>query len=116
MMVSLLYDSVASPDRSWLVLLLVGSQKPYILVDAAEALGLESYLPILTSTLQGSNPTTNLSAPNVRVSDIIISHWHYDHVGGLSSVLSLLKNLWVGRNHGREAEYQGPKLHQYLLD
>ena len=27
--------------------------------------------------------------------------------------MSLLKNLWVGRNHGREAEYQGPKLHKY---
>ena len=30
--------------------------------------------------------------------------------------MSLLKNLWVGRNHGREAEYQGPKLHKYPLD
>ena len=91
---------------------LIGSQKPYILVDAAE--GLESYLPILASTLQDSNPTTNLSTPDV--SDIIISHWHHDHVGGLPSVLSLLKNMWVGRNHGREAEYQGPKLHKYPLD
>ena len=98
---------------------LIGSQKPYILVDTAE--GLESYLPILTSALQSSNYTTintasssNLSTPDV--SDIIISHWHYDHVGGLPSVLSLLKNLWVGRNHGKEAEYQGPKLHKYPLD
>lgn len=92
---------------------LIGSQKPYILVDAAE--GLESYLPVLASALQGSDPTTtNLSTPDV--SDIIISHWHHDHVGGLPSVLSLLKNLWVGRNHGREAEYQGPKLHKFPLD
>jgi ribonuclease/clavin/mitogillin len=30
--------------------------------------------------------------------------------------LSLLKDLWVGRNHGREAEYKGPKLHKYPLD
>ena len=95
---------------------LIGSQKPYILVDAAE--GLESYLPILTLALEGSNPTTattttNLSTPDV--SDIIISHWHHDHVGGLPSVLTLLKNLWVGRNHGRESEYQGPKLHKYPL-
>ena len=92
---------------------LIGSQKPYTLVDAAE--GLESYLSVLTSALQSSNPTTtNPSTPDV--SDIIISHWHHDHVGGLPSVLSLLKNLWVGRNNGREAEYQGPKLHKYPLD
>ena len=93
---------------------LIGLQKPYILVDAAE--GLESYLPLLTSALQASNSTTtsNLSTPDV--SDIIISHWHHDHVKGLPSVLTLLKNLWVGRNQGREAEYQGPKLHKYPLD
>jgi endoribonuclease LACTB2 len=88
---------------------LVGSQKPYILVDAAE--GLESYIPILTSALRDS---TNSSTPDV--SDIIISHWHHDHVGGLPSVLSLLKSLWVGRNQGMEAEYQGPKLHKYPID
>jgi ribonuclease/clavin/mitogillin len=97
---------------------LIGSQKPYILVDAAE--GLDSYLPVLTSALQSSNnPTTaNITTPDV--SDIIISHsgWHHDHIRGLPSVLSefLLKNLWVGRNNGREAEYQGPKLHKYPLD
>jgi len=92
---------------------LIGSQKPYILVDAAE--GLESYIPILTLALKDSAAgTTNLSAPDV--SDIIISHWHHDHVGGLPSVLTLLKSLWVGRNHDREAEYQGPKLHRYPID
>lgn len=88
----------------------MGSQKPYILVDTAE--GLESYIPILTSALQGSTP--NPSA--LDISDIIISHWHRDHIGGLSSVLSLLKILWIGRNHGKEAEYQGPKVHKYPLD
>ena len=88
---------------------LIGSQKPYILVDTAE--GLESYIPILTSALQGSTASTNPSAPDV--SDIIISHWHHDHIGGLPSVLSLLKNLWIGRDHGSQAEYQGPKLHKY---
>ena len=89
-------------------------QKPYILVDAAE--GLESYLPVLTSALQGFNSTTTSLSSTPDVSDIIISHWHHDHVGGLPSVLSLLKNLWVGRNNGREAEYQGPKLHKFPLD
>jgi len=91
---------------------LIGSQKPYILVDAAE--GLESYIPILSSALQNSTSTTDPSA--LDVSDIIISHWHHDHVGGLPSVLSLLKSLWVGRNHDREAEYQGPKVHKYPFD
>jgi len=88
---------------------LIGSHKPYILVDTAE--GLESYIPILTSALQA---TSNASDPDV--SDIIISHWHHDHVGGLPSVLTLLRNLWVGRNHSKEAEYQGPKLHKYPFD
>ena len=96
---------------------LIGSQKPYILVDAAE--GVESYLPILTSALQleAANSTTtasNLSTPDV--SDIIISHWHHDHVRGLPTVLTLLKNIWIGRNQAREAEYQGPKLHKYPLN
>ena len=37
-------------------------------------------------------------------------------MGGLPSVLSLLKSLWFGRNHDREAEYQGPRVHKYPFD
>lgn len=47
------------------------------------------------------------------MSDIIISHWHHDHVGGIPSVLQLLKELWEGRNSGKP--YTPPRLHKYPL-
>ncbi|KAH6919159.1 lactamase [Coprinopsis sp. MPI-PUGE-AT-0042] len=85
---------------------LIGSSNPYILIDTGE--GLDAYIPILKDAL--SNPT-NPSLPDV--SDIILSHWHHDHVGGLSSVLSLLHDLWKARNSN--AEYKAPKLHKFPL-
>ncbi|KAF8898219.1 beta-lactamase-like protein [Gymnopilus junonius] len=85
---------------------IIGSQNPYILIDTAE--GLDSYIPILKSALESpSNPD------QVDVSDIIISHWHHDHVGGIPSVLKLLKDLWEGRNAGKP--YTPPRLHKYPL-
>lgn len=47
------------------------------------------------------------------VSDIIISHWHHDHVGGLPSVLALLKQLWEARNPGQP--FTPPRLHKFPL-
>ncbi|KAF9557205.1 lactamase [Agrocybe pediades] len=83
---------------------LIGTQNPYILVDTAE--GKDSYIPLLASALEArSDP----SKPDI--SDIIISHWHHDHVGGIPSVLSLLKKLWVDRNGDKP--YTPPRLHKY---
>lgn len=54
---------------------------------------------------------TNPTQPDV--SDIIISHWHHDHVGGLPSVLSLLRKRWNERGTG--LPYQPPRLHKFSL-
>ncbi|KAF8162803.1 beta-lactamase-like protein [Crassisporium funariophilum] len=91
---------------------LIGSSKPYILIDTAE--GLPSYIPVLQSALQSSSAEPPLQPD---ISDILISHWHHDHVGGLPSVLELLKDIWVKRNPTSDAaDYRGPKLHKYPLD
>jgi len=78
-----------------------------VLVDTAQ--GLPSYIPILSSALQSTAPPRDPSQPDV--SDIIISHWHHDHVDGIPSVLILLKELWDGRNTGKS--YTPPRLHKY---
>jgi ribonuclease/clavin/mitogillin len=83
---------------------IIGSQNPYLLIDTAE--GLASYIPVLTSALQA---LPNPAQPDV--SDIVLSHWHHDHVGGLPTVLSLLKQLWETRNPGHS--YTPPRLHKY---
>ena len=63
---------------------------------------------MLSSALQNAaNPA------QAHVSDIIISHWHHDHVGGLPSVLALLKQLWEARNPGQP--YTPPRLHKFPL-
>lgn len=85
---------------------LIGPQNPYILIDTGE--GLDSYIPVLKIALESpSNPDKE------DVSDIIISHWHHDHVGGIPSVLALLKDLWESRNPGQP--YAPPRLHKYPL-
>lgn len=54
-----------------------------LLLDTAQ--GLPQYLPHLRSALATyENPT---------VTDILLSHWHGDHVGGLADVLSLFASL-----------------------
>ncbi|KAF8188364.1 hypothetical protein BJ912DRAFT_400399 [Pholiota molesta] len=83
---------------------IIGSQNPYLLIDTAE--GLASYIPVLTSALQ---ELPNPAQPDV--SDIVLSHWHHDHVGGLPTVLGLLKQLWETRNPGHS--YTPPRLHKY---
>ena len=52
-----------------------------VLIDTGE--GEEDYLPHLRSALKDRPP----------VSDVIITHWHHDHVLGLSDVLTLLSEL-----------------------
>ncbi|KIY48281.1 lactamase [Fistulina hepatica ATCC 64428] len=87
---------------------LIGKRNPRVLIDTGE--GLPGYLPYLEEALRENN--TDSSAPDV--SDIVISHWHHDHLGGLPSVLSLLRRLWSEHNSGHTS-YTPPRLHKFPL-
>ena len=50
------------------------------------------------------------------VGDIILSHRHGDHVGGLKGVLEMLKEMWQERNKGNDGlVFRPPRLHKYPL-
>ncbi|EPQ58686.1 Metallo-hydrolase/oxidoreductase [Gloeophyllum trabeum ATCC 11539] len=66
---------------------IVGSRNPYTLIDTGE--GKEEYIPFLASALKEHAPPSDPQQPDI--SDIIISHRHGDHIGGLPSVLALLR-------------------------
>lgn len=89
---------------------LVGRSNPYILVDTAE--GKEEFVPVLESALLSEARPTNAALPDV--SDIILSHWHHDHIGGLPAILSLLQKLWKQRNPS--TPFIPPRLHKYPLE
>lgn len=82
---------------------LVGTQPPFILIDTAQ--GVPEYATLFESTLKDlARPSTPL------ISDVIISHWHRDHVDGLSDVLAILHRLWKD-----DTPYQPPRLHKWPL-
>ncbi|KAL9714698.1 hypothetical protein Ac2012v2_001356 [Leucoagaricus gongylophorus] len=90
---------------------IVGAQPPYILLDTAE--GKPEYLPVLSSALN-TLPAIPPSLPDI--SDIIISHWHLDHIGGLPTVLSLLLSRWQARNPTiPSTSYPAPRLHKFPI-
>jgi ribonuclease/clavin/mitogillin len=79
--------------------------------------GLHEYIPFLEKALTETAPPTNSCEPDV--SDIVISHWHHDHVGGLPSVLKLLRRLWETRSSKHhpmgKTTYTPPRLHKFPL-
>ncbi|KAF9453657.1 lactamase [Macrolepiota fuliginosa MF-IS2] len=90
---------------------ILGTQAPYILLDTSE--GKPDYIPVLDQALS-SQTSPNPALPDI--SDIILSHWHGDHIGGLPSVLTLLQSRWQSRNPTvSSTEYPAPKLHKYPI-
>ncbi|KAJ3754859.1 beta-lactamase-like protein [Lentinula raphanica] len=87
---------------------IVGRQRPYTLVDTGE--GKPEYLSVLQTAL---NELPAGKSDEIDVSDIIISHWHGDHVGGLPSVLALLRRMWDERKTG--LPFTPPRLHKFPL-
>ncbi|XP_045104757.1 endoribonuclease LACTB2-like isoform X1 [Portunus trituberculatus] len=59
---------------------LIGTGTKRVLLDVGEARNAE-YITSLESVLQQQNTTIN---------QIVISHWHHDHIGGLKDVLKCL--------------------------
>ena len=82
---------------------LLGSTTPFILLDTGE--GKPEYIPQLATALReahsaAASPSTPL------ISDIILSHRHADHYGGLPSVLALLREI---------QSTSAPRLHKFPL-
>jgi endoribonuclease LACTB2 len=82
---------------------LVGKRSPYILIDTGE--GKPEFIPFLKQALSSSSSSTSL------ISDIIITHKHRDHWGGVPSTLALLQQLLLNDDHHPPP----PKLHAFPL-
>ncbi|TCD70603.1 hypothetical protein EIP91_002633 [Steccherinum ochraceum] len=88
---------------------LVGQSNPYILIDTGE--GLESYIPFLEEALK--DRSVPFQANKQDVSDIIVTHKHHDHGGGLPTVLALLGRLWKDREGA--GSFVPPRIHKFPL-
>lgn len=90
---------------------LIGVSRPYILLDVGE--GKPGYIRLLeTVLLDNERSNAHVTSNDTPfVSDIIISHRHHDHHGGLPSVLTLLHKLGTTEAGGNP--YVPPRIHKF---
>lgn len=84
---------------------LIGRHAPYILFDTGE--GKEEYIPLVETALKESVDDHPVSP---MISDVIISHDHHDHWGGLPQLLPLLRQLWEKKHSSYP--FVPPRLHK----
>lgn len=85
---------------------LLGRHAPYILFDTGE--GKEEYIPFIETALWKESIDDPPVSP--MVSDVIVSHDHHDHWGGLPQLLKLLRILWE-RKH-TDYPFVPPRIHK----
>lgn len=91
---------------------LIGQRNPYIYLDTGE--GLPEYIPVLEDALDNVQTENEFKPDEAEISDIILTHRHLDHVGGLPSVLGALQKRWTAR-HDASRPFPAPRIHKYPL-
>ncbi|CAE6531724.1 unnamed protein product [Rhizoctonia solani] len=86
---------------------LIGRLPPYVLIDTGE--GKPEYIPQLRTALEPSSSHSNGQCP---ISDIIITHKHMDHHGGLIDVLDFLSSQ---RSTNSTETWHPPRIHIHPL-
>lgn len=77
-------------------------------MDAGQ--GIDAYTLLLKQALE----THAVEKESQLISDIIITHRHGDHIGGLPSVLNLVRSIWNER-HGTSLPFVPPRVHKFPL-
>ncbi|EGG09708.1 uncharacterized protein MELLADRAFT_115621 [Melampsora larici-populina 98AG31] len=82
---------------------LISGSKSSFLIDTGQ--GLSAYIPILESVLKVNPP----------VSDIILTHYHGDHVKGITSVLKSIRSINKKHFESSSDQFKKPKVWKYKL-
>ncbi|KAI9490410.1 beta-lactamase-like protein [Zychaea mexicana] len=82
---------------------LVGSGDRLVLIDCGE--GIPEYIPLLQQSLQQISP-------NAYISDLLITHCHTDHWGGVKDVLGMDSSINVHKFPATSTAYDGQRFQE----